>query len=232
MTPRQLPEDDPQSLQGRYELGIRILRALHLLGALHFAGLRRAVGDSVAPIGDVITGLRREHLIRSRIRRGSVLEYSLSKRGRAILIWRPDGGLQASHLDFGALPTVEGEPDAAERHDELLGQALVAEIGEALKIPEGWQLRRRSDAIWEARCRHGFGHDEGPHTCGSCCAGETYPAVQVAALNMLRSQERAAQWMSEPNMRLGGLTPIETLAQPGGRSKVLQLIGRMSHGVW
>lgn len=56
--------------------------------------------------------------------------------------------------------------------------------------------------------------------------------VYDAALDMLRNPQRATEWMMEPNMRLGGNSPVEVAGTELGAAEVEALIGRIQHGVY
>jgi len=52
-----------------------------------------------------------------------------------------------------------------------------------------------------------------------------------AASEMLRSKDSGLNWMSRPNLRLGGRPPYELCETEEGMQEVLDLIGRLQHGV-
>lgn len=53
-----------------------------------------------------------------------------------------------------------------------------------------------------------------------------------AANDMLRSPQRAAEWMVQANARLGDVAPVEAIGTELGAAEVEALIGQMRHGVF
>jgi putative toxin-antitoxin system antitoxin component (TIGR02293 family) len=56
--------------------------------------------------------------------------------------------------------------------------------------------------------------------------------VAAAARDMLQMEARAEEWLSEPNLRLGGKSPRDMAQTSEGAQEVLALIGRIQHGVY
>lgn len=71
-------------------------------------------------------------------------------------------------------------------------------------------------------------------SCGPCgyddCEGDgsTVRGKVVAALG---SEQKADGWLTAPNRALNGCTPQDVLSVPSGRERVLQVLGRLEHGV-
>jgi len=53
-----------------------------------------------------------------------------------------------------------------------------------------------------------------------------------SALEMLRHRVRAAEWLQQPNPRLGGVAPVQAAGTELGANEVQALIGRLRHGVY
>lgn len=53
-----------------------------------------------------------------------------------------------------------------------------------------------------------------------------------AATDLFRDVRRAAEWMQEPNPRLGGRSPAEACGTELGARETEALIGRVRHGVY
>ncbi len=55
--------------------------------------------------------------------------------------------------------------------------------------------------------------------------------VAAHAIEVLGSADRASAWLRRPNRALGGRPPIELLDTDLGTQQVVQVIGRIEHGV-
>ncbi len=52
------------------------------------------------------------------------------------------------------------------------------------------------------------------------------------SVEVFENLEDAAEWFLEPVPTLGGATPLQHMASPGGQEAVRQLLGRLMHGVF
>ena len=48
---------------------------------------------------------------------------------------------------------------------------------------------------------------------------------------LFRSSEAAVSWLTEPQIGLGGMVPLDMLQTKEGAGEVLSLLGRLEHGV-
>lgn len=55
--------------------------------------------------------------------------------------------------------------------------------------------------------------------------------VAAMAADVLGTREKAVQWMERPNRALGGEVPVRLLDTDLGSQKVLDVLGRIEHGV-
>ncbi len=60
---------------------------------------------------------------------------------------------------------------------------------------------------------------------------ENETAILIRALEVFGDGERALQWMRESNAALNGEPPIRVIQTEVGRSEVLNVLGRIQHGV-
>jgi uncharacterized protein (DUF2384 family) len=58
------------------------------------------------------------------------------------------------------------------------------------------------------------------------------PEVLVAAVDCLGSPERAALWLSSPQILLSEATPLDLSGTPEGRERVLRLLARLVRGMF
>jgi len=56
--------------------------------------------------------------------------------------------------------------------------------------------------------------------------------VLDTAIGVLGSLNSAELWLRSPNQRLNGQSPLERLCQPDGYEIVLELLGRIEHGIF
>lgn len=66
---------------------------------------------------------------------------------------------------------------------------------------------------------------------GSLRARKVKSAVLVRAREVFGESERALQWMRESNPALNGETPIRAIRTEDGQREVLDILGRIQHGV-
>lgn len=59
----------------------------------------------------------------------------------------------------------------------------------------------------------------------------TANVVKTRAIEVLGDREAAERWLSTPKPALGGRIPID-LARQGEEQQVLELLGRIEHGVF
>ncbi len=58
-------------------------------------------------------------------------------------------------------------------------------------------------------------------------------AIYEAAVKLFDgNQHNAVRWLNEPARALGGITPLECLSIESGPVEVLDLIGRLEHGIY
>ena len=63
--------------------------------------------------------------------------------------------------------------------------------------------------------------------CGSCAS-----RVYKSTLTYFDGKrDEAFEWLRHPSAALGGETPLERAKTPGGTQDVLDLIGRLGHGI-
>lgn len=63
--------------------------------------------------------------------------------------------------------------------------------------------------------------------------GPIDPSVMAAAIALYEGDEvRAIQWLHKPARSLGGISPIDYLDSPEHVQEVLDIIGRIEHGVF
>ncbi len=55
--------------------------------------------------------------------------------------------------------------------------------------------------------------------------------VLLAAVECFGSAEGAARWLTDPEILLGEAVPLEVVASPGGKERVLQLLSRLGAGM-
>jgi putative toxin-antitoxin system antitoxin component (TIGR02293 family) len=60
---------------------------------------------------------------------------------------------------------------------------------------------------------------------------ERFSRVLDSAERFNESRERAQQWLSRPNPRLGGRTPVELPDTDNGEQSVEELLGQIGEGV-
>jgi len=56
--------------------------------------------------------------------------------------------------------------------------------------------------------------------------------VTAEATRVFESEEKAVEWLRQPCPALGGIKPIELLKTAEGAQLVLDIIGRIEHGVY
>ncbi len=61
--------------------------------------------------------------------------------------------------------------------------------------------------------------------------GTRYRKVHACAVEALGTSDKATKWLATPNRAIGGKAPEALLVTDNGVRMVLQLLGRIEHGV-
>lgn len=60
---------------------------------------------------------------------------------------------------------------------------------------------------------------------------ESETLLLMRALEVFGDSQNAQRWMQQPNPALSNQTPLRALQSVGGRTEVLNILGRIEHGV-
>ena len=103
--------------------------------------------------------------------------------------------------------------------DAMVRQTRIAqtELAKALAIPERTLARRKREGV--------FSPDE------SAKLIRLVRLVERAA-EVFESQDRAVDWIKTPNASLDGFTPLSMLDTELGAETVLDMLGRIEHGIF
>lgn len=103
--------------------------------------------------------------------------------------------------------------------EAVIGQLGLSreQVSEALQLPERTLARRKKE-----RRLH---PDE---------SDRLFRLARIAAqgAEVLGSTEKAAHWLQRPNRALGGRVPLELLDTDAGTQQVVEVLGRIEHGVY
>lgn len=125
--------------------------------------------------------------------------------------------------------TSDDEFKVAKSIEEGFSTATVNCLAQALAVPASRVLAfaNIAESTYHARKRKGA-----PMSAEESSRVYRIAKVTAAADDFFeRDVEAARRWLTGPKAALGGATPIEFARTPEGSDYVIQLLGRMAHGV-
>jgi hypothetical protein len=106
-------------------------------------------------------------------------------------------------------------------------------VGKALDHPTSLDITEVAENLYRAFVDSGASYGTAVHTRARIQKLHPSPALSVIsrAREVFGSQQRAVAWLTTPNPALGNCIPEEILNDPDRRQSVLDLLGRIEHGV-
>ncbi len=123
----------------------------------------------------------------------------------------------------------DDEFKVAKRIQEGFSTATVSRLAQALAVTDKRVLAFANipESTYHARKRKGA-----PLSAEESSRVYRIAKVTAAAEDFFENDDGAARrWLTGPKVALGGRTPIEFARTPEGSDYVIQLLGRMAHGV-
>lgn len=175
--------------------------------------IERAITGDAAPLYEALEAKNEEA---ARLRQASPFSGVLSKSERWVLLADARARAQLGGLFIGAQRRLA----ASLTLPPELAQQLGPEASDDAFLDAAVELVARDEADDVTRSN--------PRVL---TATENRALVYTQAVEVLGSPEKADRWLRTPQLALGGLTPEAVLRTDKGTADVLQMLGRIDHGI-